>query len=670
MKKHSKIVFSLLLALLLSFCCILGGCGDSSHEHTFNTEKWKYDENTHWNPATCGHSKAKGNESAHVFGAGNTCVVCGYEMKDASTHTHTFETDWTYNQTYHWKAAACGHAAKSETAMHAFNGDGVCACGYKSDHAHTYTKGYIYNAASHWHVCDICNVRTEKEDHTMSNGSCSVCGYQVSEPVGSTDNYDTYYEIFVYSYNDTDDNAIGDLKGITQKLDYIHDLGYTGIWLTPIHPSPNNNHMYAVSNYYGVNWKFGQMEDFDELVTEAHKRGIKIILDMVFNHSSSNTIWFQEGRQAFVQGDTTNRYYDYYNFSATPKTGYANYGENQYAEALFNSSMPDLNFDSVALRDELENVMRFWLMDHNVDGFRLDAAKHYYGPSSSPDHVKSAETVKWINDTAKSYKPNAYVVAEVWDSANTIKSYYTRSGSDSFFYFPAAMDASTGKTPRASGDIAQAVSSSNPGTFFNSMLNAYNAAAGHIPAPFMDNHDTNRIASGLGEDKEKIKFAYGLLSMYTGTTFTYYGDEIGMIGQRTSGSTDAERRFAMLWDETVPPQIVVDNFQNLYAFPGAIQQLADAASILNYYKQCNRARNSYPELLRGKPEKISESNGVLVFSKTYNGQTVKVAINFSKSEQTVTVAGASLQMSICATGSVASSGSTLTMPRYSIAILK
>ena len=547
----------------------------------------------------------------------------------------------------------------------------ACSSNGKNNHEHVYTHEWQSDAVSHWKLCDICETEGLKAEHEFEGKTCKICNY--TKPAGtlSTDNYDTYYEIFVYSYNDSNGDSIGDLKGITQKLDYIEDMGYTGIWLTPIHPSHSENHKYSVDDYYAVDKSFGTLDDFDQLVEEAHSRGIKIILDMVFNHTSQYNAWFQQGLSAFKTGNTSNKYYNYYNFSTkSENSGYKRYDNGVYAEALFDKNMVDLNLDCEDVKEELSNVMKFWLVDHNADGFRLDAAKHYFGPSSSPDHQKSAEFVGWITETAKTHKPGAYVVSEVWEGASVIRAYYNTSKSDSFFYFPTSVGGANEILHMVSSSFNNRAESAS-GMFYDSMTSAIENAAGHIPAPFLDNHDTNRIADGLGRNSDKIKFAYGLISMYTGTTFTYYGDEIGMIGTRTASNTDAERRYAMLWDNEKGhlPTIKVDHYPNTYVFDGVVQQLKSATSILNYYKACNSARKLFPALVRGTPEKISENDGVLVFKKTYQDKAVTIAINFAGSQKSVAVPGATLQKGICVTGSISANGDVLTMPEYSIAIL-
>ena len=157
------------------------------------------------------------------------------------------------------------------------------------------------------------------------------------------DDYDNYYEIFVGSFCDSDGDGRGDFNGVTQKLSYIRDMGYTGIWLMPICSSPSY-HKYDVADYYAVDETYGTMEDFENLVGEAHALGIKVIIDMVFNHSSRKNEWFKQFLVARADNDESNKYYDYYNYSSSPIDGYAVAGSGDrtvYYEARFDASMPD-----------------------------------------------------------------------------------------------------------------------------------------------------------------------------------------------------------------------------------------------------------------------------------------------------------------------------------------
>lgn len=228
------------------------------------------------------------------------------------------------------------------------------------------------------------------------------------------DNYRTYYEVFVYSFYDSDGDGIGDLKGLTENLDYINDgdpetdtdLGCNGIWLMPIMPS-TTYHKYDVTDYEAIDPEYGTMDDFTTLVDECHKRGINVIIDFVMNHTSSQHEWFQTAYkyiQSLPEGAEPDAsecpYVDYYNFSKEKLGGYYPVeGTDWYYEGQFWSEMPDLNWDNEMLKTEFEQIVQFWL-DLGVDGFRLDAVKEFY--SGADD--KNIAVLTWFNDMVKSKK--------------------------------------------------------------------------------------------------------------------------------------------------------------------------------------------------------------------------------------------------------------------------
>ena len=468
------------------------------------------------------------------------------------------------------------------------------------------------------------------------------------------DKYDNYYEIFVYSFCDSNGDGYGDLNGVTQKLDYIRDMGYTAIWLMPINDSPSY-HGYDVRDYYKINSKYGTIEDYENLIKKAHEKGIKIIMDLVVNHTSSSNPWFVSAANYKNGLHTDSTYEKWYNFvDKNPPSGYHRNG-NVYYEGQFDGSMPDLNLDCEGVRAEIENIMKFWL-EKGTDGFRLDGVKYYYGTGGNSQCV---EFCKWIKETALKYNEKAYIVGEVWDGVTTIENFY-KSGADSFFYFP-------GHGP--TGNLASATRAPDGASiYWNALNRMIEVANGYIPAPFLGNHDTARIAGILSKDVTNIKFAYGLLSMCNGNTFTYYGDEIGMLGS----ASDPDKRIGMLWDndKTGMTKVPPGSSKQEYAFDGVKEQLADKNSILNYYKLCNNARNAFPAIMRGTPERISYNDEkILVFKKTYNGESVIIVINFAAAEKSVEGIEGSLAQGICTSGSIKKSGNKLNMPAKSIAIL-
>ena len=474
------------------------------------------------------------------------------------------------------------------------------------------------------------------------------------------DNYDNYYEIFVYSYNDSNGDGYGDLNGVTQKLDYIRDLGYTGIWLMPIMPA-SSYHGYDVTDYYNINSMYGTFEDYDNLIKTAHDKGIKVIIDLVVNHTSKEHPWFRAGA-AYRKGQSggSSKYADYYNFSTTSQDKYHSDGGGIYYEGQFDSWMPDLNLADEGVREEIDSIIKFWL-EKGTDGFRLDGCLYYFG-SGSYD-ARSVEVCKFIKETALKYNPNAYIVGETWDIRSTIEQFYA-SGADSFFYFPGA----------GTGDIVKALNGKSALEIYRSIENAQKTAGDYIPAPFISNHDNGtstlgRVATRLSRDEEKIKFVYGLLSLYSGSCFTYYGDEIGMV-PKNNGS-DEDLRVGMLWDDGgVKTKLPTKGASNAdFPFGSVESQLKDTGSILNYYKLCNNARNAFPALMRGKVERtVLNDSQVLYMTKTYKEQTITVVVNLGTDSKTVEAAG-TLAQSICVTGNIKQNGNTLSMPKYSIAIL-
>ena len=477
------------------------------------------------------------------------------------------------------------------------------------------------------------------------------------------DNYDNFYEIFVYSFCDSDGDGHGDLNGVTSKLSYLRDMGYTGIWLMPIHPS-STYHKYNVDDYYDIDDLYGTLEDFDNMIAEAHSLGIKVILDLVVNHSSSNNSWFRKSANAHINHDESNEYYDWYNFSDTAKSGYNLYTNSVgsiYYESQFDSSMPDFNLDSEGVRNEICNIIEFWT-DRGADGFRLDACTSYYTGNSTSNH----EFCDWISTKVKEYNEDAFVIGEVLEnSTTTIKGYAQAAPNMSFFSFMTSTNNAESAYP-----VRCLNSSTAAKTYFGYAETVIDTAAGGIAAPVLDNHDLNRICGTVGRVKEKVKFVYGINSMFNGTTFTYYGDEIGMIG---SGS-DPNRRISMLWggdtETTINPP---DTSSASYAFDGVEEQLKDENSIISYYKQINNLRNAFPEIARGSVARTDVGiDKVLVMDKTYNDNTIKVVINFDTEEHVVEGDYGTLAKGISAydEGIVSQDGESLTLSGYSIAILQ
>ncbi len=491
------------------------------------------------------------------------------------------------------------------------------------------------------------------------------------------DNYRNYYEIFVYSFYDSDGDGIGDLKGVTQKLDYIADMGFNGIWLMPIMPSPTY-HKYDVTDYYNIDEAYGTLDDFKELVDECHARGIRLIIDFVINHSSSQHMWFKEA-VTYLNGLGENEepdssacpYVDYYHFSKEQVNGdwYKVNGASWYYEGVFWSEMPDLNFSSEALKSEFEDIAKFWI-ELGVDGFRMDAAMHF----EESDISFNTETLNWLFTYCKSLKPDFYMVSEVWANESSIASYYA-SMTPSMFNFDAG---------DAEGKIIKtAKGSSKAASFVQAMLKYQEDFSAsnpdYIDAPFITNHDMGRVANALQSDEDDLKLACGLLMTMNGSPFVYYGEEIGM---KSKGTKDENKRLPMVWSDTDTAGITngpkdADSGITM-SFPGVEQQLADNSSLLNYYKRAVRLRNENPEIARGKIE-IADSltDGNLAFiTKTWEDSVIGIAYNNSDEEMTLSLTGSgyegmSIRGYLTLHGEVIElEDGTLTLPACSICILK
>lgn len=356
-----------------------------------------------------------------------------------------------------------------------------------------------------------------------------------------------YYEIFVRSFADSDGDGVGDLKGIAQKLDYLETLGVDGLWLTPIQPSPSY-HGYDVTDYYGINPQFGTMDDYRSLLSAAHKRGMKVLMDLVVNHTSAEHPWFAEAAEG---KDSVRR--DWYTWaedrglstSAMSATGgeawHAAKGGDHFL-GTFWSGMPDLNFDEPSVRAEMIKIGNYWL-DQGVDGFRLDAAKHVYedfkSQANSPAVAKKNQS--WWQEFRRGLAethPDVYLVGEVWSSAGAIVP-YAKDALDSTFDF----DVSDWIRDAA----AKGTASDMPSRLARvSEIFARESDGKYIDAPFLDNHDRDRFMSLAGGDVAKGKLAAALLLTMPGRPFVYYGEELGMQG----AGADERKREPMRWTKS------------------------------------------------------------------------------------------------------------------------
>ena len=489
------------------------------------------------------------------------------------------------------------------------------------------------------------------------------------------DNYRTFYEIFVYSFCDSDGDGIGDLKGVISKLDYLEQLGINGIWFMPIHPS-QSYHKYDVRDYYEIDPQYGTMADFEALMAECRKRDIHVITDLVLNHTGNDHIWFTtacEYLKDLPAGAEPSaeecKYVDYYSFAREPGNGWhAIEGSEWYYEGMFSPHMPDLRLENENVRSDIRDIMQFWF-DKGVSGFRLDAAKEFYSGSVT----KNVEVLNWIQTTAVELKEDAYLVAEVWEDFGAITRYY-ESQITSIFNF------AFGNT---GGKLMQVLrAAGNPGTvstFATALEKADTAYLGanpdYIDAPFLSNHDVGRIAGFVMRDPYKTKLAGAMNLFMSGSTFVYYGEEIGMVG---SGN-DPSKRAPMYWNAArdngttdLPPEC---QLPDEYPFGSLEEQLYDDGSVYNYYRQAIAIRNAMPVISHGVTtcEEALNVNCISAQRKTWNEEECIILMNISANAAQVDLsayADWNLAASLSADGNpIVLDGTTLDLAAYGVAVL-
>ncbi|MBR0091402.1 MAG: alpha-amylase [Lachnospiraceae bacterium] len=405
------------------------------------------------------------------------------------------------------------------------------------------------------------------------------------------------YEIFVGSFADSDGDGVGDLKGIEEKLDYLVDLGVSEIWITPIHPSPSYHH-YDVIDYLAVDPAFGTMEDMDALLKAVHEKGMRLYLDLVINHTSSQHPWTKEHPEWYAEKN------------------------------FFGAHMPELDLDNSEVREEIWKIVAFWL-GKGVDGFRLDAALHYYEAA----HEQNTSFLFWLNDAVKGIKPDAYIVAEVWTDFSYIKNYYA-SGVDSFFDFGLS---------DATGDIASAVKNKKGALLAQRMADHVNTIGEirqeGIDAVFLSNHDQARNG-GYYAREEFRRLAAAVLVYAPGKPFLYYGEEIGMRGS----GRDENKRMAMQWGEGDDCLSPADCDYTAQITDTVKSEAADNDSLYQHYRALLRKRAEYPWLSEGclRAEAVDLSDPALFCLRVWDGrdESNEVLILHNFSDQTKTVSGA------------------------------
>jgi len=486
------------------------------------------------------------------------------------------------------------------------------------------------------------------------------------------------YQVYPRSFNDSNGDGIGDIRGITEKLDYLKELGIDVIWLSPVYKSPNDDNGYDISDYEDIMDDFGTMEDMDELLKEGNKRGIKILMDLVVNHTSDEHKWFIEAKKS-----KDNQYRDYYvwrdpingaepNDLTSAFSGSAwQYDEEsgQYYLHLFSKKQPDLNWENEEVRNKVYDMMNFWI-DKGIGGFRMDVIELI---GKIPDEKimsngpKLHEYIKEMNKKTFGGK-DLLTVGETWGSTIEIAKQYSNPDDSElsmiFQFEHILLDQQPGKEkwdlkPLELLDLKKALSrwqTGLEGTGWNSL--------------FWNNHDLPRIVSRWGNDKEyrveSAKMLATLLHGMKGTPYIYQGEELGMTNvrfesldeykdieslnmyneRREKGYSHEEimesiyakgrdnARTPMQWNESknagftsAEPWIKVNpNYKEI----NAESQLNDENSIFNYYKKLIKIRKENAVVVHGEYELILEENKeVFAYTRTLENEKLLVVCNFT-----------------------------------------
>lgn len=476
-----------------------------------------------------------------------------------------------------------------------------------------------------------------------------------------------FYQIYMPSFQDSNQSGYSDFQGMTSRLDYLQQLGVRGIWLTPFMPSPKVDNGYDIADYYQVDPDYGTLEDFKNFLQQAHKRDIKVIMDMVVNHTSTDCYWFQQARKS-----KDNPYRDYYIWRDAPNNWESFFGgpawtqdtlTGQYYYHKFDVRMADLNWSNPRVAEEMQNVLRFWL-DLGIDGFRLDVINFLLTDGILQDNpmengrqihkydidqpgVKDA--MRLLKATINEYE-DRFVVGEIGsDNLDILKMYQAPDMMDVVFNF------NFGSIPAFSVE-----------RIFQE-LQAMEEKLSGFPTLFFGSHDMPRLMSRLAEDDDQRARALAALILTAkGVPFIYYGEEIGMQNimaqslddivdvqgrtqyllaieagknpvQALEASHDHNRdrsRSPMQWDSSphagftsgTPWIRVHENYQTVNVEKATL----NPNSILHTYKELIALRNDNKALQTGNYERLEREGKRIFMTRAVPKQRVGIVVNFGQ----------------------------------------
>lgn len=487
-----------------------------------------------------------------------------------------------------------------------------------------------------------------------------------------------FYQIWPRSFYDSDADGHGDFNGMTQKLPYLQELGVNALWLTPMFEAPSY-HGYDFTEFYQVENDYGSMAEFEAFIKAADDKGMKVILDLVINHISSNHEWFQ--RSAKQQAPYT----DYFIWrDDMPKAGsgwghawsnndqpdavwHWNETRQQYYYGAFGASQPDLNLRHPDVVAEMEKMAKFWL-DKGVAGFRLDAVRFAMegGADAQADTDETIAYWQHFNQYVKSVDPEAYLVGEAWADIPVAAKYFGEGkGLDQGFDFEVGYKILGLLKPDVSGEAQFGTMQSNQqvNTVDANVLkqNLQQRIDSTAPldffAPFLTNHDQERVAYQLAEHDDKAKLAAAMLFSSPGTPYIYYGEEIGL----TQGGTghDVYKRAPMQWDNSnqagftqaqtswvEQAELFGDNYtqwwpeflaQQINAADRNVKtQQAQSDSLWRIYQHLITLKKQRPELgIKGSYELTQHNNGLVEITRELNGSKSMFILNLTANPQSI-----------------------------------
>ncbi|MGG3467502.1 alpha-glucosidase [Neobacillus pocheonensis] len=484
----------------------------------------------------------------------------------------------------------------------------------------------------------------------------------------------TFYEIYMPSFKDGNGDGIGDFAGITSKLDYLKELGIDGLWLTPFYPSPKVDNGYDISDYYGIDPDYGTMADFETFIQEAHQRGIKVIADLVLNHTSSDHQWFQESKSSkdhpkrdwYIWRDEPNNWESFFGGTAWE------YDEetDQYYYHAFAKEQVDLNWANPKVKSAMFEVMKFWL-EKGVDGFRLDVINFLKVNDQFVDNPYDGEQVHLydkdqegvltvISEIAEFVHqyPDKFLVGEVGSEDLDILKQYSGLGMlDVVFNF------NIGSIGEFDADkLFQQLAATEQ---------VYDPT--QIPTLFFSSHDMSRHISRFGGDEDRAKLVAALMLTAKGVPFIYFGDEIGMrdwitddIGKMKDVQGIMGYQLALEAGKSRVEALMIANEKsrdksrtpmqwNAHANVGFSEgqpwitipedgykvtvedQINDPESMLSFYKKLLKLRKEHSSLQFGDYEFLRNEDGMIYFVRTDSVEKVLVVLNFTDQPKTLEV---------------------------------